>query len=58
VSAPGLPTGFDYVDLGMLLDLIEELADHLRAGSMEALEGENEAWERAQSTLIAYRPAT
>lgn len=58
VPNPALPAGFDYVDLGILLDLIAELADYLRVGSMDALEGETAAWERAQRALQAYRPAS
>jgi hypothetical protein len=57
-APPGLPPGFDYVDLGMLLTLIEELAGFLRAGSMDAAPGENEIWERAHELVEHYRPAT
>ncbi len=55
---PPLPQAFDYVDLGMLLDLIEDLSRRVPAYSMDAAEGDNEACDRARAALSAYRPAT
>ncbi len=57
-SSLSLPEDFDYVSLGELLDVIEQLCDFSRAGSGHEQPGEMEAWTRALRLLAHYRSAS
>jgi hypothetical protein len=54
----GLPDGFDYIDLGELLDAIHALSDFLHPGTSHAEPGDEEALDRAMALLNRYRPAS
>ena len=53
-----LPPSFDYIDLGELLDVIEELSDWMMIGTLHERPGERDAFDRAARMLARYRPAT
>jgi len=57
---PSIPEGFDYVDLGELLDVAESLLGYVahRVGTYDEEEGEAQIYERANSVLQRYRAAS
>ena len=56
----GLPPGFDAIDLGELIDVIDALRECIsyRVGTWVEEEGEREARDRADRVLERYRPAS
>jgi hypothetical protein len=54
----GLPSDFDYIDLGELLDLVDSLLQYLRADTYYEQPGESDARDRAVRILRRYRPAS
>lgn len=52
-----VPDGFDCVDLGELLDVIDALLDYSRAGTLHEDEGEDAVHDRASRVLRRYRDA-
>ncbi len=56
---PPLPDDFDYIDLGILVDLLEALLECVswRCGTYDEQPGESEIRDRAQRVLAGYREA-
>ncbi len=52
---PTVPDDFDDLDLGELLDVIEQLANWLRVGTFDEADGERELRNRAEALLARYR---
>jgi hypothetical protein len=58
VEDPGLPPGFDYVDLGELLDVVEALVGYLRTHTYDEEPGERDVEDRAKALLDRHRSAS